>query len=57
VLPLLAAIVAGDIFAAEDQHGTWKTLLTRSVSRTQIFWAKTLTAIGYHTAKRRFQVH
>jgi len=28
VLPLLAAVVAGDIFAAEDQHGTWKTLLT-----------------------------
>jgi ABC-2 type transport system permease protein len=48
VLPLLASIVAGDIFAAEDQHGTWKTLLTRSVSRTQIFWAKTLTAIGYN---------
>ncbi|GAA2716629.1 ABC transporter permease [Actinoplanes palleronii] len=48
VLPLLAAVVAGDIFAAEDQHGTWKTLLTRSVSRTHIFWAKTLTAIGYN---------
>jgi ABC-2 type transport system permease protein len=48
VLPLLAAVVAGDIFASEDQHGTWKTLLTRSVSRTQIFWAKTLTAIGYN---------
>jgi ABC-2 type transport system permease protein len=48
VLPLLAAIVAGDIFASEDQHGTWKTLLTRSVSRTQIFWAKTLTAILYN---------
>ena len=48
VLPLLAAVVAGDIFAAEDQHGTWKTILTRSVSRTQIFWAKTLTALGYN---------
>jgi ABC-2 type transport system permease protein len=48
VLPLLAAVVAGDIFAAEDQHGTWKTLLTRSVSRTQIFWAKTLTAVLYN---------
>jgi ABC-2 type transport system permease protein len=48
VLPLLAAIVAGDIFASEDQHGTWKTLLTRSVSRTQIFWAKTLTAVLYN---------
>jgi ABC-2 type transport system permease protein len=48
VLPLLAAIVAGDIFAHEDQHGTWKTILTRSVSRTQIFWAKTLTALAYN---------
>src|SRR5215204_3909196 len=44
VLPLLAAVVAGDIFANEDQHGTWKTILTRSVSRGQVFWAKTLTA-------------
>ncbi|MFC4147255.1 ABC transporter permease [Micromonospora mangrovi] len=48
VLPLLAALVAGDIFATEDQHGTWKTILTRSVSRTQVFWAKTLTAVGFN---------
>lgn len=48
VLPLLAALVAGDIFANEDQHGTWKTILTRSVSRTQVFWAKTLTAVGFN---------
>jgi len=47
VLPLLTALVAGDIFAGEDQMGTWKTLLTRSVSRTQIFWAKTVTAVGF----------
>lgn len=46
-LPLLASIVAGDIFAREDQLGTWKTVLTRSVSRTQVFWAKTLTAVGF----------
>src|SRR3954453_8497755 len=37
VLPLLTAIVAGDIFASEDQHGTWKTVLTRSTSRAQLF--------------------
>lgn len=48
VVPLLAALVAGDIFANEDQHGTWKTILTRSVSRTQIFWAKTLAAVGFN---------
>jgi ABC-2 type transport system permease protein len=47
VLPLLTALVAGDIFASEDQHGTWKTVLTRSASRTQLFWAKTLTALAF----------
>ena len=48
VLPLLAAVVAGDIFANEDQHGTWKTILTRSVSRSQVFCAKTLTAVLFN---------
>ena len=47
VLPLLTALVAGDIFASEDQHGTWKTVLTRSTSRTQLFWAKTITALAF----------
>jgi ABC-2 type transport system permease protein len=47
VLPMLTAIVAGDIFAAEDHHGTWKTLLTRSASRGQVFWAKAITSIAF----------
>jgi ABC-2 type transport system permease protein len=47
LLPLLTAIVAGDIFASEDHHDTWKTILTRSVSRTHIFWAKTLAAATF----------
>jgi ABC-2 type transport system permease protein len=47
VFPLLTSIVAGDIFASEDQHGTWKTILTRSVSRSSIFWAKSLASIGF----------
>ena len=47
LFPLLCSLVAGDIFANEDQHGTWKTILTRSVSRGQIFWAKTITAIAF----------
>jgi ABC-2 type transport system permease protein len=47
LLPLLCSLVAGDIFASEDQHGTWKTILTRSVSRTQVFWAKTVTAVAF----------
>lgn len=48
LLPLLAALVAGDIFANEDGHGTWKTVLTRSVSRGQIFAAKALTAVAFN---------
>src|SRR6478752_616047 len=47
ILPLLTALVAGDIFASEDQHGTWKTVLTRSATRAQLFWAKTITAIAF----------
>ena len=47
VLPLLTAIVAGDVFASEDQHGTWKTVLTRSTSRSRLFWAKAIVACGF----------
>ncbi|MXG89002.1 ABC transporter permease [Nocardioides flavescens] len=47
VLPLLTAVVAGDIFASEDQHGTWKTVLTRSTSRSTLFWAKTAVAVAF----------
>jgi len=50
VFPLLTSVVAGDVFAGEDQHGTWKTLLTRSVSRTQVFWAKTFAAVTFAAA-------
>jgi ABC-2 type transport system permease protein len=35
------------VFASEDQHGTWKTVLTRSTGRARLFWAKTLTACGF----------
>jgi ABC-2 type transport system permease protein len=44
LFPLMTSMVAGDIFSSEDQHGTWKTILTRSHSRAHIFWAKTLAA-------------
>jgi len=47
VLPLLTAIVAGDIFASEDHHGTWKTILTRSVSRSAFFSAKTVASMAF----------
>ena len=47
LLPVIAALVAGDIVAAEDGNGTLKTLLTRSVDRGQVFAAKALGAMTY----------
>ena len=47
LLPLLTALVAGDIVAAEDQNGTLKTILTRSVERWQVFAGKVLAAFTY----------
>jgi ABC-2 type transport system permease protein len=49
MLPLISALVAGDIVAAEDGNGTLKTILTRSVDRGQIFAAKALAAMTYAT--------
>lgn len=46
-LPLIASLVAGDIVAAEDNNGTLKTILTRSVDRGQVFAAKALAALTY----------
>jgi len=45
--PLVTALVAGDIVAAEDGNGTLKTILTRSADRWQIFVAKILAALTY----------
>ena len=42
--PLLAGLFAGDIFTSEDRHGTWKTILTRSMSRTRLFAGKAIAA-------------
>ena len=47
LLPLISALVAGDIVANEDGNGTLKTILTRSVDRGQVFAAKSLAAITY----------
>ena len=49
MLPLVAALVAGDVVAAEDGNGTLKTILTRSVDRGQVFAAKALAAMTYAT--------
>ncbi|MBO2455594.1 ABC transporter permease [Actinomadura barringtoniae] len=40
VLPLLTALVAGDVFAAEDRLGTWRHLLVAVRSPRRIFVAK-----------------
>jgi len=47
LFPLIAALVAGDIVAAEDQVGTLKTVLTRSLERWQLFCGKGLVALSY----------
>ncbi len=41
-LPLMAGVLAGDLFASEDRHGTWKTVLTRSCTRRELFAGKLL---------------
>ena len=45
--PVLASIVGGDIFSAEDRYGTWKTVLTRSRSRGELFAGKVITAFAF----------
>jgi ABC-2 type transport system permease protein len=46
-LPLISALVAGDVVAAEDNNGTLKTILTRSVDRGQVYAAKVAAAVTY----------
>lgn len=43
-LPLLTALVAGDVFAAEDRLGTWRHLLMAVRSPRRIFAAKALAS-------------
>ncbi|HUZ83702.1 MAG TPA: ABC transporter permease [Gaiellales bacterium] len=50
LFPLVVALVAGDIVAAEDHNRTLKTILTRSTGRSTIFVAKTLAAATYALA-------
>jgi ABC-2 type transport system permease protein len=49
-LPLIAAIVAGDLFSSEDRHGTWKLVLTRSCTRAELFAGKLLAAAAFTLA-------
>ncbi|HEY2655886.1 MAG TPA: ABC transporter permease [Solirubrobacteraceae bacterium] len=42
--PIIAGVLAGDLFSSEDRHGTWKTILTRSCTREDVFAGKLLAA-------------
>ena len=44
-VPIIAGALAGDLFASEDRYGTWKTVLTRSCTREDVFVGKVL-AVG-----------
>jgi ABC-2 type transport system permease protein len=50
LLPLVTALVAGDIVANEDHNGTLKTILTRSVERWHVLAGKALAALTYTAA-------
>jgi len=49
-LPLITALVAGDIVASESQNGTLKTILTRSRDRGEVFAGKALATATYTLA-------
>jgi ABC-2 type transport system permease protein len=49
-LPLITALVAGDIVASESHNGTLKTILTRSRTRGEVFAGKVLATITYTVA-------
>ena len=42
--PVIAGVLAGDLFASEDRYGTWKTILIRSCTREDLFAGKLLAA-------------
>ena len=46
-LPLITALVAGDIVASEHHNGTLKTILTRSRDRGEVFAGKVLATVTY----------
>lgn len=49
-LPLVTALVAGDIVASESHNGTLKTILTRSLDRGEVFAGKVLATATYTVA-------
>lgn len=49
-MPLLVALVGGDMVSGEVQAGTIRTLLTKPVSRSKILWSKFLASEFYTLA-------
>jgi len=47
LIPVLASLCGGDMFASEDRFGTWAMVLTRSRSRAEVFGGKLLAALGF----------
>ncbi len=45
-LPLLTALVAGDVFAVEDRLGTWRHLLVAVRSKRRIFVSKAFASVS-----------
>jgi ABC-2 type transport system permease protein len=48
--PVLAGVLAGDMFSSEDRYGTWKSVLTRSRTRRELFLGKCLALLALSTA-------
>lgn len=46
-LPIIAGVVAGDLFSSEDRYDTWKLVLTRSCTRRDVFVGKLMAAIVF----------
>ena len=46
VLPLVASVIAGDVFSSEDRLGTWRHLLVAVRSPQRIFVAKALASLS-----------
>jgi ABC-2 type transport system permease protein len=47
--PVIAGVLAGDVFSAEDRYGTWKSVLTRSRTRGELFAGKCLAVFALMT--------
>lgn len=47
ILPLIIAMAAADLFTAEQENGSVKVIITRPVSRMNIFISKLLTIVLY----------